>query len=345
VEECQDYPTLKAALLTAYALVPEVYRKRFRNLTKHNSETFSEYAFRLSVQFPCWLESEEAYDNLDRLRDLLQLEQFQTCLDADLRSWLLDQKPKNLSEAARLANQHVAVHTAERPGQSSRFGMSGQFPPRGFPSKPQLQSSKPQNAASSATGKPHQTSSVGAKPKFSDPVFRGTHRIACHYCKKPGHILANCRKRLDKLSGKTSEEAPVHLVSTLLKPQLVDVAPIAVLSQKEQSPDPRFERHRIYADLVRPDLSTKRVRFLRDTGALQSLICSRILTDVDYVSTGEFRLIRGVTGDIVRVPLVKVTLVSPMCCGTFCAELYLHFRPELPSSSRTTSVLMILLRM
>ena len=64
VEECQDYPTLKAALLTAYAVVPEVYRKRFRNLTKHHSETFSEYAFRLSVQFRRWLESEGAYDDV-----------------------------------------------------------------------------------------------------------------------------------------------------------------------------------------------------------------------------------------------------------------------------------------
>jgi len=74
VQECQDYPTLKAALLTAYAVVPDVYRKRFRNLTKHHSETFSEYAFRLSVQFRHWLESEEAYDDLERLRDLFQLE-------------------------------------------------------------------------------------------------------------------------------------------------------------------------------------------------------------------------------------------------------------------------------
>ena len=29
VEDCQDYQKLKEALLTAYAVVPEVYRKRF----------------------------------------------------------------------------------------------------------------------------------------------------------------------------------------------------------------------------------------------------------------------------------------------------------------------------
>ena len=67
------------------------------------------------------------------------------------------------------------------------------------------------------------------------------------------------------MSGKSSEEAPVHLVSTLSKQQVIDDVPDAVLSQKQQSPDPRFESHCIHADLVRPDLSTKRVRLLRDS--------------------------------------------------------------------------------
>jgi len=51
VEECRDYPALKAALLQAYSVVPEVYRKRFRNLSKLYTENYSEYAFRLSTQF------------------------------------------------------------------------------------------------------------------------------------------------------------------------------------------------------------------------------------------------------------------------------------------------------
>ena len=65
-------------MLTAYAVVSEVYRKRFRNLSKHHSET-SEFAFRLGVQFRRWLESERAYDNIEKLRELFQLEQFNTC--------------------------------------------------------------------------------------------------------------------------------------------------------------------------------------------------------------------------------------------------------------------------
>jgi len=44
-DDCQKYETLKSALLTAYAVVPEVYRKRFRGLSKTSVETYSEFTF------------------------------------------------------------------------------------------------------------------------------------------------------------------------------------------------------------------------------------------------------------------------------------------------------------
>jgi len=65
VEECRDYPTLKAALLQTYSVVPEAYRKRFRNINKSHIETYSEFAFRLSTQFTRWLESEGAYSDVE----------------------------------------------------------------------------------------------------------------------------------------------------------------------------------------------------------------------------------------------------------------------------------------
>jgi len=79
----------------------------------------------LSVQFRRRLESEEAYVIVDHLRELIQIEQLNTSLDLELPSWLLDQKPKNMSEAARLVDQHVAIHTAGRFNQSSRDGKPG----------------------------------------------------------------------------------------------------------------------------------------------------------------------------------------------------------------------------
>jgi len=82
--------------------------------------------------------------------------------------------------------------------------------------------------------------------------------------------------------------------------------------------DSRFEQHCSPAELVRPDSFVMHVRLLRDTGALQSLVYSRVLTDTDYTSTGEFRLIRGITGDVISMPFVEVTLSSSLCtflCG------------------------------
>ena len=56
-----------------------------------------------------WLESEDAYSDVGLLRDVMQREQFQSNLDSERRVWLIDQKPKNLSDAARLADQLVGV--------------------------------------------------------------------------------------------------------------------------------------------------------------------------------------------------------------------------------------------
>ena len=91
--------------------------------------------------------------------------------------------------------------------------------------------------------------------------------------------------------------------------------------QKSQEVDPRFEGHCSLVTLVRPDHTRHIVRALRDTGALQSLVSQQSVSDCDYESTGEFRLIRGVTGETVSVPLVRVTLQSSMCSGSFLCGL------------------------
>jgi len=85
--------------------------------------------------------------------------------------------------------------------------------------------------------------------------------------------------------------------------------------------DPRFEQHCTRTQLVRPDSSVMHVRLLQDTGSLQSLVCSRVLIVTDYTPKGEFRLIRGITGEVIPVPLVEVTLSSSLCKGTFLCRL------------------------
>jgi len=66
------------------------------------------------------------------------------------------------------------------------------------------------------------------------------------------------------------------------------------------------------------------VCLLRDTGALQSLVCSRLLSDTGYTPTGEFRLIRGIPEEVISVPLVEVTesssLYQPCQMALLCLQ-------------------------
>jgi len=85
--------------------------------------------------------------------------------------------------------------------------------------------------------------------------------------------------------------------------------------------DPRFKSHCVNAVLIRADDTRHFVQALRDTGALQSLVSSEVLHNDDFVHTGETRLICGVTGEVVSVPLVQVTLNSSLCSGTYLCGL------------------------
>jgi len=67
------------------------------------------------------------YSDVGLLRDLMQREQFQSNLESALRVCLIDQKPKNLSEASKFADQFVAVRKAERPGMKGH-----KFKPKSF---------------------------------------------------------------------------------------------------------------------------------------------------------------------------------------------------------------------
>ena len=48
---------------------------------------------------------------------------------------------------------------------------------------------------------------------------------------------------------------------------------------------------------------------------------SNVLTNDDYVITGERRLIRGITGDAISVPLVELTVECQLCTGTYLCGL------------------------
>jgi len=56
-----------------------------------------------------WLQSIDSYDDIDKLRQTLMMEQFLQTVSIELKIWLVDQKPKTVDEMARLADQYVAL--------------------------------------------------------------------------------------------------------------------------------------------------------------------------------------------------------------------------------------------
>jgi hypothetical protein len=306
ISECNDYDLLKAAILKAYALVPDAYRKRFRSLTKFPNETFSNFAFRLNIPFMRWIESADAMD-VARLKELMQLEQFCTILSKDLKSWLIDKKPITLMEAAKLADEYTITHIHS---ESAKH----------LPESHVLATSAPK---SGPLGKPND----GFKARsFNKPTTEGfsTHKMICTYCKGVNHTISNCYK----LRAKRTRDRPGDSRSSNLERNPVDIQLVNTLDPVPSSGiDPAYRAHCSVGQLFNwlPSNSSKSwcrdVVCLRDTGALQSLVTKQFVSESEYVDTGETRLLRGIRGQAFSVPLVEINLKSKFSDGRILVGL------------------------
>jgi len=90
--------------------------------------------------------------------------------------------------------------------------------------------------------------------------------------------------------------------------------------------DPRYQKHCVPATIICPDNSRRDVSILRDTGALQSLVSRLTVNEHELSFTGEKWLIRGVTGDVIAVSHVEVTVDSSLRSGTYLCGLAKRYR-------------------
>ena len=132
--------------------------------------------------------------------------------------------------------------------------------------------------------------------------------------------IANCQKRLKTLSASSAEKA--YAVGKCYTCSASGLQFLTRPCPEVKEVDPRYEKHYVDALLVSTEEQSKRpIKVLRDTGALQFLVSSTVYSDDEMSYTREKRLIRGVTGDVVAVLLVEVTLHSSLCSGTFLCGL------------------------
>ena len=201
VEQSHHYETVKELILKGYELVPEAYRQKFRNCKKDSNQTHVEFARNKEQLFDRWCCSKKIDQNYDKLRQLMLVEEFQRCIQSDVKTFLCEKQVETLEEAARLADDYYLTHKVS------------------FIAKPKPTSSHPQNKfksgnssgmpSQSNTPKPNSTSETKSQYPLSRPT--------CNYCKKPGHLVSECLKLKRKLE--SDEAKPTGLTTLRPRPQ------------------------------------------------------------------------------------------------------------------------------
>ena len=178
LEQTQDFNTLKNAILKVYELVPEAYRQRFRDLTKKEGQSFVEFAQKKKEFLDKWLKATEV-DTMDKMKELILIEDFKEMVSKDLRLYLEECKVQTFSEVAALADEYALAHKLTDRTKFTRSLFS------------KKSGSKP----------------FGDKKKSSPSSSPTRKDITCYNCKGKGHIARECPKKSQKKS--------VSLISTL----------------------------------------------------------------------------------------------------------------------------------
>src|SRR5664279_2095115 len=322
LEEVQNYDTLKATLLNAFDVCAEVFRKRFRNLTKNYNETYIEFSFKIQEEFERWLLKAEIRD-FEALQQLFLLERFNQIIadDSDLVMWMLNKTPKTLSEAARVADEFSTLRRVSKNTYKKQYNNSSESrsvenkTTNESPTVMQNSTNEKTETNNSSWGNDRQNKFGGfakSNKSFHVPV------VTCAYCKKSGHVIGNCFKLRNRREGnqrfgnrgnnQSSYHADNCLVSTLnFEKRLNDLV------------DSRYRPHCFEVTVIRPDKTEVSLTCLRDTAALQSLIRDIDVdeTTISFVDTREFRQICGIGGTRISVPLVQIDLRAESVSGSF----------------------------
>ena len=212
------------------------------------------------------------------LRALLLVEEFKRGLPDSICMHLNEQRVTSLSEAAIFADEFVLTHKNVFRGSES------------------------------SSSKPHK--SEGGGRQREDRV--------CHYCKKVGHLIAQCRLK------QREEKNGVKSVGLIRTKESVENAFVGA----RPGPDASFDPFVFDGEVSVSQHAAKRtaVRMLRDTGAQQSVILAGVLPLNGETECGASAIIRGVEMGYISAPLHKLYVRSDLMSGYFKVAV----RDELP---------------
>ena len=156
---------VKTSILRAYELIPEVYHKKFTVLRKAEGQTNVEFAREKEMCFDKWCSLQNVTEFVE-LKQLILLEEFKNYMKDEVKTYLCEREVETLEEAAKLADVYEVTHK------------------RVVVNKPPFRYHERRDH----TEPRHEN--YGCVKKYSKDDK--SSRITCGYCKKPGHIMADC---------------------------------------------------------------------------------------------------------------------------------------------------------
>ena len=236
LDQSSEYEIVKAAIMNAYELVPEAYQQRFRESRKGSNQTYVEFARDKERLFDRLCAS-MGVDDFKKFRELVFLEEFKNCLPNEIKTYLEEQKMTTLHQAAVRSDDYSLRHR-------------------------------------SSSGRASQSDDKAKKPVDLNPDQGSDRRTAtfpsgptCFYCKKKGHVMAECRA-LDRKNHRTSKP-------DMLFRQAVSSLDNSIQCDRNVEDDVERSYAQFVSEgsvyLVGQSIRTP-IKILRNTGATQSLI-------------------------------------------------------------------------
>ncbi|KAJ8050336.1 hypothetical protein HOLleu_03495 [Holothuria leucospilota] len=177
-EDSLKYDVVKAAVLKAYGLTDDGFRKKFRTVRPTKEETGTRFSTRLKNLLQRWLELSRVKD-YDGLFDLILREQFLNCCSQEHATFLRERKPADIKEMAKYTDQYLEAHEGWYQG--------------GTKAKTNQQKSTRSQEKSEAKPSPAPSMKTSGSSQMVDTSQR--RRGSCFICGKRGHFAKDCRQR------------------------------------------------------------------------------------------------------------------------------------------------------